>query len=86
MPACQWRSQDIADARAQHGYTTFVRTSARSAEALGDLGQAPKKILQPPKSVLKPYVYGKLACGERMRLIILWIIHSDTAPFDFKTV
>ena len=29
----QWRSQDIAVARAQHGHTTFVRTSARSAEA-----------------------------------------------------
>ena len=53
---------------------------------LGGLGQAPQKILQPPKSVLKPYVYSKLACGERTRLIILWIIHSDTAPFDFKTV
>ena len=25
----QWRSQDIADARAQHGHTTFVRISAR---------------------------------------------------------
>ena len=26
----QWRSQDIADARAQHGHTTFVlQTSAR---------------------------------------------------------
>ena len=29
----QWRSQDIAVARAQHGHTTFVRTSVRSAEA-----------------------------------------------------
>ena len=30
----QWHSQDIAAARAQHGHTiTFVRTSARSAEA-----------------------------------------------------
>ena len=28
----QWRSQDIADARAQHGHTTFVRNSAQSAE------------------------------------------------------
>ena len=29
----QWRSQDIANARAQHGHTTFVRTSVRGAEA-----------------------------------------------------
>ena len=29
----QGRSQDIADARAQHGHTTFVRNSAQSAEA-----------------------------------------------------
>ena len=29
----QGRSQVIADARAQHGHTTFVRNSARSAEA-----------------------------------------------------
>ena len=29
----QGRSQVIADARAQHGHTTFVRNSAQSAEA-----------------------------------------------------
>ena len=29
----QWRSHDIADARAQHGHTTFVRNSAQSTEA-----------------------------------------------------
>ena len=29
----QWRSQDIAVARAQHGHTKFVQTSVRSAEA-----------------------------------------------------
>ena len=28
-----WRSQDIVDARAQHGHTTCVRNSAQSAEA-----------------------------------------------------
>ena len=38
--AFQWRSQDITDARAHHGRTTFVRNSARSAEALGDLGHS----------------------------------------------
>ena len=31
--ADQWRSQDIADARAQHGHTRFVRNSAQSVEA-----------------------------------------------------
>ena len=40
----QWRSQDIAIARAQHGHTTFVCTSARSAEAYGGLGvSSPQK-------------------------------------------
>ena len=34
----QWRSQDITVARAQHGHTTFVRTSARSAEAYSGSG------------------------------------------------
>ena len=29
----QWRSQDIAVARAQHGHTTFVQTSARNTKA-----------------------------------------------------
>ena len=49
--AKQWCSQDIADARAQHGHTTFVRTSARSAEAFR--GVHPQKsfgISQPPRS------------------------------------
>ena len=30
---CQWRSQDIADARAQHGNATFVQNSAQCTEA-----------------------------------------------------
>ena len=38
---CQWRSQDITDARAQHGHTPFVRTSAQSAEAFGGGGSGP---------------------------------------------
>ena len=37
----QWRGQNIADARAQHGHTTFVQTSARH---LDGLGHAPQKI------------------------------------------
>ena len=45
----QWRSQDIAIARAQHGHTMFVRTSVRSAKAYrGVWGH-------PPRSVLRPY-------------------------------
>ena len=34
----QWGSQDIADARAQYGHTTFVRNSGQSAEAFGRSG------------------------------------------------
>ena len=40
----QWRSQDIADARAQHGHTTFKRTSAPSAEVLGKSGDGSEAI------------------------------------------
>ena len=29
----QWRSQDIGDARAQHGHTTFAQNSPQSAKA-----------------------------------------------------
>ena len=32
----QWRSQNIADARAQHGHTTFKRISAPSAQVSGE--------------------------------------------------
>ena len=38
----QWRSQDIAYARAQHGHTMFVLTFTQSAEAF----------LQPPRECL----------------------------------
>ena len=39
-----WCNQDIAVARAQHGPTTFIRTSTRSAEAYGGLGaSSPQK-------------------------------------------
>ena len=41
---CEWRSQDIAVARAQHGHTTFVRASARSAEAYGGGGPPPENL------------------------------------------
>ena len=68
----QWRSQDIAFARAQHGHTTFVRTSTRSAEAYrGVWGHPPPKnlgILQPLRSV--QVTYGNLTYDERMRLVI----------------
>ena len=89
----QWRSQDIAVARAQHGHTTFVRTSARSAERfLGHPPPPPPRILQPPRSVLRPYTVAKctakLAYDERIRLdrnSVLYIA-SDAAQFDFKTI
>ena len=38
--AIQWRSLDIADDRAHHGHTTFVRNSTQSAEAFRGLGHA----------------------------------------------
>ena len=63
MTWLQWRSQDIAIARAQHGHTTFVRTSTRSAEAYrGIWGRPPAEnleISQPPRSVLRPYTVVK---------------------------
>ena len=53
----QWHSQDIAYAKAQHGHTTLVRTSALSAEAFRRVwGHPPHEnlgILQPPRSVLR---------------------------------
>ena len=52
----QWHSQDIAIARAQHGHITFVRSSARSAEAYRAV---PPQNLQPPRSVLRPYTIAK---------------------------
>ena len=69
----QWRSQDIAVARAQR-HTTFVRTSVQSAEAYrGVWGHPPTRISQPPRSVLRPYtvvkcIKAKLAYDERIRL------------------
>ena len=54
----QWCSQDIAVARTQHGHTTFVQTSAQR----GVWGHPPPEnlgILQPPRSVLKPYTVAK---------------------------
>ena len=66
----QWHSQDIAYARAQHGHTTFVRTSAQSAEAFrGVWGHPPPKILQPSRSVLRSH----RSENSHMRLVILWI-------------
>ena len=42
----QWCGQDIADARAQHGHTIFVRTSTQSAEALKKIwGHSPSENL-----------------------------------------
>ena len=66
------------DARTQHGHTTFVQTSVQSAKAFRRSGAVPPEIStisQPPKSVsLKPHhLYGKLAYGERTRLILVYI-------------
>ena len=54
---------------AQHGHTTFKQTSAPSAEVLGRSGECSPRILQPPRTVLRPYrsavyLYSKFAYGE----------------------
>ena len=72
----QWHSQDIAVARAQHGHTTFVRTSARSAEAYmgGGLGaSSPRNFTASQvcsEAIYRSEVYGKVAYDEHMRLVI----------------
>ena len=65
-PEQQWRGQDIVIARAQHGDTTFVLTSARSAEAYrGVWGILPPEfygLRRRPgnlRSVLRPYTVAK---------------------------
>ena len=58
---------------------------------LGGLGHTPPEIFtisQPPRSVsLKPHhLYGKLAYGERTRLILVYSGTRDIAPLGFMTV
>ena len=69
----QWRSQDSTIARAQHGHTTFVQTSMRSAEAYREVWRHPPsknlRILQPPRSVLRSYTVAmckSLTANSRM--------------------
>ena len=72
------------DARAQHGHTTFVRTSAQSTEAFRVC--SPRKYLENftasqfgSEAILYcrvHHLYGKLAYGEHATLVILWIIHT----------
>ena len=89
-------SQDIAYARAQHGHTTFVRTSARSAEAFREVwGYPPQNlgILQRPRVVPRSYVAKRklLTTDSRKRLVILWIYiailrRSISRPFRARLV
>ena len=55
----EWRSQDIADARAQMGMLCLYELLRKVEKHLGGLGHAPPEkffwISQPPRSVLKPY-------------------------------
>ena len=56
----------------------------------------PPRILQPPRSVLRPYTVAKcksltakLEYDERIRLdrkSVLYTLYSDAVPFDFKTI
>ena len=81
----QWRSQDIADARAQHGHTTFVlQTSARlSAEDIREVWRHP-----PPENYSPPGPFGRQQTKVRLTYETRDSvhIHGDTAPFDFKAV
>ena len=79
----QWRSQDIAVARAQHGHTTFVRTSARSAEAYRGAGGIPPQILQPPRSVLRPY-HERIRLDCNSVLYIAMLRRSISRPFSTR--
>ena len=55
----QWRNQDITDARAQHGYTIFVRNSEvqKHLEGCGAcmLPQNIFGVLSPPTLLLRPH-------------------------------
>ena len=85
----QWRSQDIADARGQHGHTMFVRNS-EVKKHLGEseacmLFQNIFGVLQPPTSVLRPYhsaVHVTYTANVTRNSVDK---HSDTVPFDLKT-
>ena len=80
----QWRSQDIADARAQHGHAHYVNLYEFF------------ELLQPPRSVLRPYGM-VVQCTSLIRQTCARTvsvyetrnsvdIHTNTAPFDFKMV
>ena len=75
------------------GTLRLIQTFTRSAEAYGGgvWGHPPTEnleILQPPRSVLRPYTVAKCkslmanAYDDCMGLVI----RCDTAPFNFKTV
>ena len=96
MCTCQRRSQDIAVTRAQHEHTTFVRTSARSAEAYrGVWGHPPP----PPnftasqvgsEAIYRSEVTAKFAYDERIRLDRNSVLHiamlrrSISRPFSTR--
>ena len=93
----QWRSQDIGNARAQHGHTMFVRNFAQIAEAHALLILW---ILQTPRLVMRPYrsaVYvaytpnshtvsvqnsAMLCCSLSRRFDAQFAINNDTISTD----
>ena len=74
----KWRSQDIVVARAQHGQ--FQYALPRKVQKF--VGGSGGILLQPPRSVLRPYTVVKSVSHLRQ----IRVIHSDTSPFDFKSV
>ena len=86
----QWCSQDTIDARAQHGNTTFVRTSVQSAEAFGGLRHALPEFYSLSDcfwgyTVVQYKSFTAKSCTVSVRHPhFCRYIHSDTAPFDSR--
>ena len=98
LPWLQWRSQDIAVARAQHGHTTFVRTSARSAEAYRGSGASspPPQNCTASQVGSRPYTVAKcksltakLAYDEHIKLdrnsVLYTAMLRSSIPRPFST-
>ena len=73
----QWHSQDITDARAQCGHTTFVR----NAEVQKHLGMFWGHVIV---QCIR-HLYGKLAYSERTWLVILWMNKATTVQLVLNT-
>ena len=77
----QWRSQDITDARAQHGHITCCTNLCAKCRSLRGGWGHPRpenfEILQLPRSVLRPAVAQCKSFTANMCMMSVWDIHSD---------